>query len=253
VHLYGQMADMDPIGALARDYGLLVIEDACQAHGAEYWSAAAGGWQTAGSAGRAAAFSFYPGKNLGACGEAGAVTTDDDALAGRLAMLRDHGQTRKYVHESEGYNGRLDAIQAGILGVKLAHLARWNEERRERARAYDAAFAETDGAVVPPHVPAWSRPVYHVYAVRVADRDRLQQDLAGAGIGTGIHYPVPLHLAPPYRALGFGPGDFPVAERVSSEVLSLPMFPGLSPEQQRRVVDGVLQSVRVAAAAGGGR
>ncbi|MFQ5796942.1 MAG: DegT/DnrJ/EryC1/StrS family aminotransferase, partial [Candidatus Bipolaricaulia bacterium] len=244
VHLYGQMADMDAILALAERYNLIVIEDACQAHGAEYLSKKQDRWHKAGSMGRVAAFSFYPGKNLGACGEAGAITTDDERLARRCQMLRDHGQSRKYFHDIEGYNGRLDAIQAGLLGVKLRHLAKWNEQRRERARGYDELFADAEGTVTLPHVPFWSRPIYHLYVVRVADRERLQKDLAAAGIGTGIHYPVPLHLAKAYEALGFCPGDFPVAEQAASQVLSLPMFPGLSPEQQERVVACVVESTR---------
>src|SRR5437867_1876478 len=231
--------------ALAARYDLIVIEDACQAHGAEYLSNKEDCWRKAGSLGRAAAFSFYPGKNLGACGEAGAVTTDDERLARRCQMLRDHGQSRKYFHDIEGYNGRLDAIQAGLLKVKLRHLAKWNEQRRERARGYDELFADAEGTVILPHVPSWSRPVYHLYVVRVADREPLQKDLSAAGIGTGIHYPIPLHLAKAYEALGFRPGDFPVAEQAASQVLSLPMYPELSPEQQRRVATTVLQSMLV--------
>lgn len=246
VHLYGQMADMDAILALAERYNLLVIEDACQAHGAEYFSRKENRWRKAGSMGQAAAFSFYPGKNLGACGEAGAVTTDDERLARHCRMLRDHGQSKKYFHDIEGYNGRLDAIQAGLLQVKLRHLAEWNEQRRERARAYEKLFADAEGAIVLPHQPSWSRPVYHLYVVRVADRARLQKDLAAAGIGTGIHYPVPLHLTKAYESLGFGPGDFPIAEQAASQVLSLPMFPHLSLEQQERVVACALESARAA-------
>lgn len=243
VHLYGQMADMDPILELAARYNLIVVEDACQAHGAEYLSKREGRWRKAGSMGRAAAFSFYPGKNLGACGEAGAVTTDDEQVARGCSMLRDHGQSKKYIHDIEGYNGRLDAIQAGLLRVKLRHLAKWNEQRRELARGYDELFAGTEGAVVLPHVPSWSRPVYHLYVVRVADRDRLQQDLAAAGIGTGIHYPIPLHLVKAYESMGFRRGDFPVSEQSTAQLLSLPMFPGLEPEQQQRVATTALQSV----------
>ena len=244
VHLYGQMADMDPILELAARYDLIVIEDACQAHGAEYLSKKEDRWRKAGSMGHAAAFSFYPGKNLGACGEAGAVTTDDERLARRCQMLRDHGQSKKYFHDIEGYNGRLDAIQAGILRAKLRHLAKWNEQRRKRARDYDELFGDTDGTPALPHVPSWSRPVYHLYVVRVADRDTLQMDLAAAGIGTGIHYPIPLHLAKAYEALGFRHGDFPVAEQAASQVLSLPMFPGLSLEQQERVVTCMVESTK---------
>jgi len=246
VHLYGQTADMDPILELAERHSLIVIEDACQAHGAEYFSGKQNRWMRAGSMGRAASFSFYPGKNLGACGEAGAVTTNDRALAERVRMLRDHGQVRKYHHDIEGYNGRLDAIQAGVLRVKLHHLAKWNEQRRECARGYNELFADTEGAVILPHVPSWSRPVYHLYVVRVTERERLQKDLAAAGIGTGIHYPIPLHLSKAYEALGFRPGDFPVAEQAASEVLSLPLFPELSPEQQERVVTHVAYSSKAA-------
>ncbi len=244
VHLYGQIVDMDPILELAAQYELTVIEDACQAQGAEYLSKKEDRWRRAGSIGRAAAFSFYPGKNLGACGEAGAVTTDDERVARRCQMLRDHGQSAKYFHDIEGYNGRLDAIQAGLLSVKLRHLAKWNDHRRERACVYNELLAETNARVVAPFVPYWSRPVYHLYVVRVADRQRVQSDLTAAGIGTGIHYPIPLHLAKPYDALGFRPGDFPGAERAAAEVLSLPMFPTLSFEQQRRVVDEVARSVQ---------
>jgi dTDP-4-amino-4,6-dideoxygalactose transaminase len=247
VHLYGQMADMDPILELAAQYKLLVVEDACQAHGAEYFSKKEGRWRRAGSMGRTAAFSFYPGKNLGACGEAGAITTDDEGLARRSQMLRDHGQSRKYFHDIEGYNGRLDAIQAGVLRVKLRYLTEWNEQRRQRARGYDDLLAGTDGMVLRPHVPSWSRPVWHLYVVRVANREGLQQDLADAGIGTGIHYPVALHLTKAYEALGFHPGDFPVAERAAAEVLSLPMYPGLSGAQQQRVVTTMLASIHAAA------
>ncbi len=245
VHLYGQTADMDPILEIAERYKLIVVEDACQAHGAEYFSKKENRWKKAGSMGRVAAFSFYPGKNLGACGEAGAVTTNDEEIARRVRMLRDHGQAQKYLHEMEGYNGRLDAIQAGVLGVKLRHLAKWNEQRRERARCYDELFADTGGTVILPHVPSWSRPVYHLYVVRVADREPVQKDLATAGIGTGIHYPIPLHLSKAYEALGFHCGDFPVAEQAASQVLSLPMFPQLSSEQQCRIVTEVLQSMAV--------
>jgi dTDP-4-amino-4,6-dideoxygalactose transaminase len=246
VHLYGQMADMDPIRAVAADANLTIVEDACQAHGAEYLSASEGRWRKAGSLGLVSAFSFYPGKNLGACGEAGAVTTDDADVTRRCQMLRDHGQSRKYLHDVEGYNGRLDAIQAGFLRVKLRHLAKWNEERREVARRYDELFAGAESAVVIPHVPSWSRPVYHLYVVQVDDRERLQEDLAAAGIATGIHYPIPLHLLKAYESLGFRPGDFPIAERVASRILSLPMFPGLTPEQQRRVAACVLESTGAA-------
>jgi dTDP-4-amino-4,6-dideoxygalactose transaminase len=241
VHLYGQMADMDPILDLATQHNLAVIEDACQAHGAEYFSRKENRWCRAGSMGRVAAFSFYPGKNLGACGEGGAVTTNSEELARHCQMLRDHGQARKYFHAFEGYNGRLDAIQAGILGVKLGHLVKWNERRRECAHEYDDLFSNSSVGLVTPQVPYWSRPVWHLYVVRVGDRERVQQQLAAAGIGTGIHYPVPLHVTQPYAHQGFRPGDFPVAEQAAAQVLSLPMHPELSPEQQRRVVAALEQ------------
>jgi len=240
VHLYGQMADMDPILALAEQYGLIVIEDACQAHGAEYLSRELNrgyGWRKAGSVGRAAAFSFYPGKNLGACGEAGAITTNDGSIAEKVRMLRDHGQAKKYCHDVEGYNGRLDAIQAGILHVKLVHLARWNGQRREHAAHYNRLLANADCGLVQPHEPSWSRGVYHLYVVRSEDRDELMVHLKKAGIGTGIHYPVPLHLQKAYASLKYHPGDFPVAEKISAEIVSLPMFPQLTAEQQTQVVD----------------
>jgi dTDP-4-amino-4,6-dideoxygalactose transaminase len=244
VHLYGHVADMDPFRELAVEHNFRVIEDACQAHGAEYFSKREGRWLKAGALSEAAAFSFYPGKNLGACGEGGAVTTDDEDVARRCRMLRDHGQSSKYVHDVEGYNGRLDAIQAGFLRVTLRHLAKWNEQRRELATGYDQLLADIGDAIVVPHVPTWSRPVYHLYAVRVGDRERVQKDLGDAGIGTGIHYPIPLHLLKAYAGLGFERGDFPVAEQVAAQVLSLPMFPGLSADQQARVTACLRKSVR---------
>ncbi len=242
VHLYGQMADMDPILALAKKSSLVVIEDACQAHGAEYFSKSQNRWCTAGSMGQAAAFSFYPGKNLGACGEAGAVTTNDEELARKMRMLRDHGQAKKYYHEIEGYNGRLDAIQAGILRIKLAHLAGWNEKRRKCAQRYQEMLGSAEGIGLP-HEPSWVKAVYHLYVVRVQNRDDLQRHLAAAGVGTGIHYPIPLHLQSACRTLGHKKGDFPVTERTAAEILSLPMFPGLTPAQQSRVVEQVLEFV----------
>jgi len=238
VHLYGQTADMDPILEVAEQYNLMVIEDACQAHGAEYFSKKDNCWKKAGSMGLAAAFSFYPGKNLGACGEAGAVTTNDPELAQKIRILRDHGQAQKYYHDVEGYNGRLDAIQAGILQAKLRHLGSWTAARRECARRYDELLQSVPEIVVP-HEPVWAKAVYHLYVVRVADRDGLQRHLTKQQIGTGIHYPVALHLQKAYKNMGGAPGDFPVAERVAVEILSLPMFPGLTGEQQARIVDQV--------------
>ncbi len=239
VHLYGQMADMDLILELADHFNLIVVEDACQAHGAQYFSRNQNRWLAAGSVGKAAAFSFYPGKNLGACGEAGAVTTNEPALAAQVRMIRDHGQARKYYHDVEGYNGRLDAIQAGLLHVKLQHLAKWNEQRRERAAEYNRLFENGENLVVTPFEPTWSRAVYHLYVVRVDDREGLIAFLRNEGIGTGIHYPIPLHLQIAYRALNYLPGDLPSAEQAAAQIVSLPMFPTLIPEQQACVVHQV--------------
>ena len=239
VHLYGQTADMDPIMELAAKYQLFVIEDACQAHGAEYFSKKENAWRRAGSMGLAAAFSFYPGKNLGACGEAGAITTDDQAMAKRMKMIRDHGQAKKYYHDIEGYNGRLDSIQAGWLSVKLPHLAKWNEARRKLAHRYHESLAKLKECMVIPEEAPWTKGVYHLYVVRVQDREALQAHLAEAGIGTGIHYPIPLHQQKAYQYLGYNTGDFPVTERVSREIVSLPMFPQLAASQQDQVVSAV--------------
>jgi dTDP-4-amino-4,6-dideoxygalactose transaminase len=243
VHLYGQMADMDRILEIAGRFGLMVIEDACQAHGAKYFSRKQNRWMTAGSVGKAAAFSFYPGKNLGACGEAGAVTTNDAALAQTVRMVRDHGQAKKYYHDVEGYNGRLDAIQAGLLHVKLRHLAKWNELRQERAANYERLLGKMEG-IVTPFEPAWSRSVYHLYVIRTADREALAEHLKAAGIGTGIHYPIPLHLQKAYAAMKLGKGSFPVTEAAASQILSLPMSPQLTREQQVRVADEILVYLR---------
>ena len=244
VHIYGQTADMDPILELARRYNLIVVEDACQAHGAEYFSKHENRWRKAGTMGHAAAFSFYPGKNLGACGEAGAATTNSESIAKKMRMLRDHGQAKKYYHDIEGYNGRLDSLQAGILSVKLRHLAEWNRKRRAAAQRYDEMLSSVDG-VTAPLQPEWSRSVYHLYVVRVQDRTGLQKQLAEAKIDTGIHYPVPLHLQQAYKHFGYKQGDFPVTERVCSEILSLPMYPQLEAEQQRTVVQKTAEFVAV--------
>lgn len=231
VHLYGQMTKMDPILELAEKYGLMVIEDACQAHGAEYLSSKLGRWRRAGSLGRAAAFSFYPGKNLGACGEAGAVTTDDEEVAGKIKMLRDHGQTEKYYHDLEGYNGRLDAIQAGILHAKLFELPKWTAQRRRCANVYDELLG-SEGTVRVPYQPTWSRSVYHLYVIRTRDRGALVEQLKTSGIGTGVHYPIPLHLQKAYRLLHYARGSFPVTEKLAAEIVSLPLYPQLSEDQQ---------------------
>ena len=241
VHLYGQMADMDPILELAERYKLFVIEDACQAHGAAYYSRKEGRWKKAGSMGVAAAFSFYPGKNLGACGEAGAVTTSDSTLAGKIRMLRDHGQLQKYRHEIEGYNGRLDSIQAGILQAKLKHLPEWNQRRRTIARRYDELFrSHLDGIILPYESPR-TKAVYHLYVIRVKKRDQLQTHLAQANIMTQAHYPIPLHLQKSYARLGHKEGDFPVTEGAGAEILSLPMYPQLEHYQQERIVQEVIK------------
>src|SRR5580693_3325869 len=235
VHIYGQCADMDPIMELARRYKLIVVEDACQAHGAEYFSREENRWRKAGSMGDAAAFSFYPGKNLGACGEGGAVTTNDEGIARKIRMIREHGQAKKYYHDMEGYNGRLDALQAGLLTVKLRHLAEWNRKRQEAAKRYHEMLATIEG-VVAPYQPEWSRPVYHLYVIRVQDREGLQKHLAAAKVDTGIHYPIPLHLQKAYENFGHQNGDFPVAEKLAAEILSLPMYPQLLDAQQKHVV-----------------
>ena len=241
VHLYGQMADMDPILELAAKYKLMVIEDACQAHGAEYFSKKLNRWLKAGSVGHGAAFSFYPGKNLGACGEGGAITTNDREIARTVAMLRDHGQSRKYYHDVEGYNGRLDSLQAGILRIKLRQLSRWNEQRRASARIYDQLLAPMNESVVCPVESSTSKSVYHLYVVRTHLRNELQKHLTEAGIGTGIHYPIPLHLQKAYASRGWKRGDFPETEAAADEILSLPMFAGLTPDQQKRVAEAVFQ------------
>jgi dTDP-4-amino-4,6-dideoxygalactose transaminase len=238
VHLYGQMADMDPILALAQQYHLTVIEDACQAHGAEYFSRKLNRWMKAGSMGHAAAFSFYPGKNLGACGEGGAVTTNDAILADKVKTLRDHGQVKKYYHNVEGYNGRLDALQAGILQTKLPHLDEWNAQRRDRAAEYNCILTGNETLVLP-FEPAWARSVYHLYVVRTSNRDEMANHLKMSGIGTGLHYPVPLHLQKAYSSENYSCGDFPVAERVAASIISLPIFPQISLQQQARVAEAI--------------
>ena len=243
VHLYGQMTDMDPILELAERHKLFVVEDACQAHGATYFSRRENRWRKAGSMGVAGAFSFYPGKNLGACGEAGAVTTNDSTLAGMVRMLRDHGQLQKYHHEIEGYNGRLDAIQAGVLQAKLKHLPRWNQRRRTIARRYEELFrSQTNGIILPYESPR-TKAVYHLYVIRVKNRDRLQTHLAQANIMTLAHYPIALHLQKAYASLGHKEGDFPVTEGAAAEILSLPMYPQLEHWQQKRIVQEVINSL----------
>lgn len=188
--------------------------------------------------GRAAAFSFYPGKNLGACGEAGAITTNDSAAAEKMKMLRDHGQSRKYFHDVEGYNGRLDALQAGILHIKLGHLKPWNDSRRAKALEYNRLLCDCT-AVSIPREPSWSRGVYHLYVIRSRDRDNMMKQLKARGIGSAIHYPIPLHLQKAYTSLNYNLGDFPITEGFSSEILSLPMFPQLDAAHQAFVVNEI--------------
>jgi dTDP-4-amino-4,6-dideoxygalactose transaminase len=241
VHLYGQVADMDAILSIAARFDLLVIEDACQAHGAEYRSAD-GQWRRAGSFGAAAAFSFYPGKNLGACGEAGAVTTNDERIAGKIKMLREHGQAKKYYHDLEGYNGRLDAIQAGFLRVKLRRLDEWNTKRRAAAARYTEQLSALPQVTVP-FEAEHSKAVYHLYVIRSGDREALAEHLKSHGVSTGLHYPLPVHLQKCYRDWGYAAGSLAVTERAASEILSLPMFPGLTGEQQQRVIRAIENQV----------
>jgi len=231
VHLYGFVSDMDAILNIARKYNLIVIEDACQAHGAQYiGNNDSLKNKKAGSMGLAGCFSFYPGKNLGSCGEGGAVTTNDDNLAKTIKMIRDHGQSQKYYHDMEGYNGRLHAIQAGILTIKLKYLDEWNDKRRHHAEFYDRHFANIPEVNVVKD-PPWSKGVYHLYIIKVKNRDRLQKWLNEKEIGTGLHYPVPLHLQKAYQHLGYKEGDFPISENHAKQILSLPMFPELTEEQ----------------------
>ena len=229
VHLYGLPAEMSSILALAGEFGLEVVEDACQAHGAEY-RLAGDRWVKAGTLGRVGCFSFYPGKNLGAIGEAGAIVTDDAEVAGRVRVWRDHGQSERYVHVSaEGVNGRMDAIQAAVLELKLGRLAVWNARRRAAAGWY----AEELGGMglQLPVEPEGTRHVYHLYVVRVPDRERVRSELERRGIQTGLHYPIPLHLQPAFARLELPPGSYPVSEAAASEILSLPMYPHISREQ----------------------
>ena len=192
--------------------------------------------------GKAAAFSFYPGKNLGACGEGGAVTTNDAAIAQKIRMLRDHGQAKKYYHDMEGYNGRLDAMQAAMLRVKLRHLEKWNEGRRQAAARYRELLSKIEGVIVP-YEPDWSRAIYHLYVIRTAARDALQTHFSNEKIGTGLHYPVPVHIQNAYKDCGFKKGDFPITERIATEILSLPMFPQLTAEQQSSIAKTMTASL----------
>ena len=224
VHLFGQVADMDPILDIAKKHKLFVVEDACQAHGAIYKG------KPAGSMGDAGCFSFYPGKNLGAYGEGGAVITNNQQLAAKIKMFRDHGQSKKYHHDLIGWNARLEGIQAAVLSVKLKHLVDWNERRRSHAKIYFEMLPKGNGVILPEEA-AYGKHVYHVYAVRIKKRDETIKSLLEKGIGCGIHYPVPLHLTQAYKHLGFGQNSYPIAEKCAQGFLSLPMFPELKKQQ----------------------
>ena len=236
VHLFGQMADMDPIMDIARKHGLVVIEDAAQAHDAEYKG------RKAGSIGDAGCFSFYPGKNLGAYGEAGAVTTNNDLLAEKIKMFRDHGQEKKYHHTIVGWNARMDGFQGAVLSAKLKHLQSWTKSRRDHAKTYDDLLLEINEVIIPVESQE-NKHVYHVYAIRTKKRDQVINNLKENGIGCGIHYPVPLHLTRAYESLGHGKGSFFVAERCAAEFISLPMFAELSEREIIYVVEKMLAVV----------
>ncbi|MBI1293213.1 aminotransferase class I/II-fold pyridoxal phosphate-dependent enzyme [bacterium] len=236
VHLYGQPADMDPILTLAREHGIAVVEDAAQAHGARYKG------RRIGAHGDVVCWSFYPGKNLGALGDAGAITTNRPDLAGRIRVLRNYGSRVKYVNEVPGVNSRLDPIQAAVLCVKLRHLNNWTERRRAIANLYSKELA--DSGLILPHVPDWADPVWHLYVVRSLDRDRLQRRLTEAGVGTMIHYPIPPHMQAAYAGLGLAPDALPLARRLADEVLSLPMGPQLAMANAGRVIAAVQGAAR---------
>jgi len=234
VHLYGQPADMDPIMAIARSRNLLVIEDASQAHGAEYKG------RRAGSMGDAGCYSFYPGKNLGAYGEAGAVVTSNKDLVDKMRALRDHGQSKKYYHGYIGWNSRMDGFQGAVLSVKLKHLPEWTEARRKNAQKYNEVLSGIDGLALP-FEAEFAKHVYHIYAIRAQNRDDLMKSLSEREIYTGIHYPVPLHLQEAYSYMGLGRGSFPVSEQCADEIVSLPMFAELTGEQIAYVGDVIKQ------------
>ncbi|MBS0266741.1 MAG: DegT/DnrJ/EryC1/StrS family aminotransferase [Planctomycetes bacterium] len=231
VHLYGQTADMDPILEIARKHKLLVVEDACQAHGAEYKG------RRAGTLGHMAAFSFYPGKNLGACGEGGALVTNDETFIRKVRMLRDWGQEKRYHHTVLGYNYRMDNMQGAFLRIKLRHLPAWTEARRQHAKVYRELLTGSD--VVLPTEMAYAKHVYHLYAVLTTRRDELQKKLTDSGASSGLHYPLPIHLQPCVANLGYKAGDFPISERIASEELSLPMFAELTDDQIRQIAGAV--------------
>lgn len=234
VHLYGQPADMDPIMGIAGRHDLWVIEDACQAHGARYKKRRTGGL------GHVAAYSFYFSKNLGAYGEGGIVTTNDDKLAQKVRILRDHGSPQRYYHERVGINGRLDEIQAAVLRAKLPHLKTWNDQRRANAVHYTELLSDVTG-VITPYIANYAEHVFHLYVVQAPRRDELKNYLQEHGIGTGIHYPVPCHLQPAFQSLGYSPGDLPVTEQMADEVISLPMYAELTADQRTYVADAICE------------
>lgn len=233
VHLYGQPADMDPILEIAARHDLIVIEDACQAHGARYKS------RRTGSIGDIGCFSFYPGKNLGAYGEAGAATTNRPDLANFVSKIRDHGQTQKYYHDIEGYNGRLDAIQAGVLQIKLKHLEGWNNARRSHAAHYNNMLEDLHKVTLPSEAPD-TESVYHLFVILVDQREELRSFLHNKGIATGLHYPLPLHLQRAYQDFGYNVGDLPITESVAKRLLSLPMYP----ELQENQIDYIIRCIK---------
>ncbi|UCF64022.1 MAG: DegT/DnrJ/EryC1/StrS family aminotransferase, partial [bacterium] len=238
IHLYGQPADMNPIIELAKQYNLCVIEDAAQAHGAEYKG------KKAGNLGDAAAFSFYPGKNLGAYGEGGAVTTNSETIANFVNRYRDHGSSEKYIHEVEGYNMRMEGFQGAILNLKLKFLDKWTDLRIRNARIYDSLLQDIDDIIIPRRIPD-TKHVYHLYVIRVKNRESLQNFLFDRGIATGFHYKYPLHLQKAYTHLGYKNGDFPITEKVMQEIISLPMYPELSEEQITYVVENLKEFLSV--------
>jgi dTDP-4-amino-4,6-dideoxygalactose transaminase len=235
VHLYGQPADLEPLRAVAAKHGIALIEDAAQAHLATYQGRPVGGF------GRAAGFSFYPGKNLGACGEGGAVVTSDDTMAARMRALRDHAQIQRYHHAEIGFNYRMDAMQGAVLGVKMKHIARWTARRRELAERYLTLLGDLPLEL--PCVRADCESVWHLFVVLHPERDRIRAELEDRGIQTGLHYPVPVHLQPAYRGLGYQPSDFPVSERVARECFTLPLYPEMADEQQDAVVAALKEIV----------
>jgi dTDP-4-amino-4,6-dideoxygalactose transaminase len=265
VHLFGQSADMDSIMEIAQKYGLFVVEDACQAHGAEYLSrketynppkypfikggvvgfSDEGRWRKAGTIGNAGCFSFYPGKNLGAYGEAGAVVTNNDTLAEKIKIFRDHGQPVKYCHDCIGWNARMDGFQGAVLGVKLRYLDEWNESRRRNARRYNNLLSSIEGMKIPKEAE-YAMHVYHLYVIRTENRDELIRNLSEKNISCGIHYPLPIHLQKAYEFLGLKKGAFPAAEKYAGELVSLPMYPELTEEQIAYVVEGIKEFIKQA-------